>query len=399
MYRPGARAEGATGGPLDREEATHGPSYYGVSMLKPPVWKWEIATYFFLGGLSGGAYILARLAKRLGGRDFQDVARIGTYTAIAAALPCPALLIHDLGDRSRFHHMLRVWKPKSAMNLGTWVLTSYSPIAAAAAGCELLEHHDEKAAPAWQRALARRAERSLVLRAGQVKLNVIVGSIGVVADAVGVPLAFLLTTYTGVLLSNTATPVWAQNRWLSPMFAIGAMSTGASAISLVMELKKREGAPETRAERALEHFSTVAHVAEVGAFSGYLASMKPAVRKPFTRGTMKRHTAFTFAALALAEALKHVPATGRAKKVVRVAGHIASLASAFSMRWSVVYGAHESGNDAEAAREASRARDPERYAWLQNRKQVQPRERTERVADPDAISTIDPALKINPNHR
>src|SRR5258705_761240 len=28
------------------------PSYYDVSILKAPLWKWEIASYFFLGGVS-----------------------------------------------------------------------------------------------------------------------------------------------------------------------------------------------------------------------------------------------------------------------------------------------------------------------------------------------------------
>src|SRR6202000_1038149 len=96
-------------------------SYYDLSPLKPPVWKWQIAAYFFLGGMSAGALILARLAERFGGgKSFQQITRFGTYAAIAAAAPCPLFLIDDLGDKSRFHHMLRVWKPTSPMNLGTW---------------------------------------------------------------------------------------------------------------------------------------------------------------------------------------------------------------------------------------------------------------------------------------
>ncbi len=102
------------------------PSYYDIPMLKAPVWKWEIASYFFLGGLSAGAYILARMAERFGGEKFKDLTQAGTAIAAASVLPCPPLLIHDLGDPKRFHHMLRVWKPSSPMNLGTWVLTAYS---------------------------------------------------------------------------------------------------------------------------------------------------------------------------------------------------------------------------------------------------------------------------------
>ncbi len=398
MVRQPAQGMPPSGRPLDVHDPAKGPAYYDVSMLKPPVWKWQIATYFFLGGLSAGAFVLARLAERFGGEDFWEVTRWGTYTAIAAAAPCPILLIDDLGDKSRFHHMLRVWKPSSPMNLGTWVLTAITPIAAAAVR-EFFAHRDYlRALPAGGKArrLVRRGERAVRRRAPAGMLNVVSGSIGVIADVAGVPLAFLLATYTGVLLSNSATPVWTQNKWLSPLFAVGAMSTGASAIGLAMELSRTSGAPETRAERALRHFSTAAHVAEVAAFSGYLASLKGRVRHPFTRGTMKHHTLYTFVGLAVAETLKHLPASPGSSRLLKIAGHLAGLSSAYSVRWSVVYGAHESGNDAEAARMVSRAKSRERYGWL---KQAGSRERTAGVADPEAISTLDPNLGMNPRHR
>src|SRR5579884_3136588 len=73
-------------------------SYYDVSPLKPPVWKWQIANYFFFGGLSAGAYLIARTADRAGGEGHRAVTRAGTWLAVATLLPCPALLISDLGD-------------------------------------------------------------------------------------------------------------------------------------------------------------------------------------------------------------------------------------------------------------------------------------------------------------
>ncbi|HVX84828.1 MAG TPA: NrfD/PsrC family molybdoenzyme membrane anchor subunit [Phycisphaerae bacterium] len=399
MVRQPAQGMPPSGRPLDVHDPAKGPSYYDVSMLKPPVWKWQIATYFFLGGLSAGAFVLARIAERFGGEEFRQITRFGTYTAILAAAPCPLLLIDDLGDRSRFHHMLRVWKPSSPMNLGTWVLTAITPIAGAAALREFFRHRDHlRALPAASkvRRLVRRGERVLRRQAPPGMLNVVSGSIGVIADAAGVPLAFLLATYTGVLISNTATPVWTQNKWLSPLFAVGAMSTGATAIGLAMEMTRASGAPESRAERALRHFSTAAHVAEIAAFSGYLASLKGRIRHPFTRGTMKHHTLYTFAGLAVAETLKHWPASAGGGKLLKIAGHLASLSSAFSVRWSVVYAAHESGKDAEAARMVSRAKSPAQYGWLKGAERP---ERTAGIADPQAISTLDPALKINPRHR
>jgi len=46
-----------------------------------------------------------------------------------------AILVYDLGRPSRFHHMLRVFRPTSPMNMGVWILSSVSPSAIAAALC------------------------------------------------------------------------------------------------------------------------------------------------------------------------------------------------------------------------------------------------------------------------
>src|SRR4051794_26974191 len=102
------------------------PAYYDVSMLKPPVWEKPIGVYFFLGGLAAGAYLLARVAERAGGERYRPITRAGSAVALLGALPCAPLLIEDLGDPKRFHHMLRVFKPESPMNFGAWALTTFS---------------------------------------------------------------------------------------------------------------------------------------------------------------------------------------------------------------------------------------------------------------------------------
>src|SRR5438874_1146251 len=59
-----------------------GPTYYNVPLLKPPVWKWEVPVYFFLGGLSAGAHLLARAAERFGRGKHKDVTRAGELIAL-----------------------------------------------------------------------------------------------------------------------------------------------------------------------------------------------------------------------------------------------------------------------------------------------------------------------------
>ena len=90
------------------------------------MWTPEVGVYFFLGGLSSSAFSLARMADRFGRGQYRELTKGGTLIAALAALPCAPLLIVDLGDPKRFHHMLRVWKPSSPMNLGSWTLTAYT---------------------------------------------------------------------------------------------------------------------------------------------------------------------------------------------------------------------------------------------------------------------------------
>src|SRR5947209_8098727 len=78
--------------PLPTEQAPQpGPSYYDISLLKPPVWSGEVAGYFFLGGLSAGAYLVARMADRFGGAGYRPVAQAGTAVAALALVPCAPL--------------------------------------------------------------------------------------------------------------------------------------------------------------------------------------------------------------------------------------------------------------------------------------------------------------------
>ena len=96
-------------------------SYYGRPVLKPPVWKDDIAYYFFLGGLAAGCSLLGAGADQTG----RVALRRGTrLTALGALGAGSYYLIHDLGRPERFHHMLRVAKPTSPMSMGTWALAA-----------------------------------------------------------------------------------------------------------------------------------------------------------------------------------------------------------------------------------------------------------------------------------
>jgi hypothetical protein len=172
-------------------------SYYGRPVVKPPVWTWEIPTYFFTGGLSGASAVLAYAAERAGNRR---LARSAWMASLAGISVSPALLTSELGKPERFVNMLRVFKITSPMSVGSWLLTAAGAAIAPAAAYGVV---------GFPRA-GRHAQP--------------------VAAALGLPVA----TYTAVLMSNTAVPVWSEARWHLSISAAAraAASAGAAATML-----------------------------------------------------------------------------------------------------------------------------------------------------------------------
>src|SRR6266700_7494820 len=111
--------------PAPEQEALEA-TYYDYPVLKQPFWRWEIIWYFFLGGLAAGSYVIASIASLFGSKEDRVVVRTGYYLSLLALLPCPLLLIKDLGRPERFLNMLRTFKVSSPMSMGTWGLLSFS---------------------------------------------------------------------------------------------------------------------------------------------------------------------------------------------------------------------------------------------------------------------------------
>src|SRR4051812_40936790 len=102
--------------PKRREFASEaGVGYYGVPVIHKPHWKWLIIVYFFLGGISGASYVIASLSHLFGPNQDRRIVRAGRYLSFATLIPCPVLLILDLGRPGRFLNMLRIVKLRSPM--------------------------------------------------------------------------------------------------------------------------------------------------------------------------------------------------------------------------------------------------------------------------------------------
>jgi formate-dependent nitrite reductase membrane component NrfD len=192
-------------------------------MLKAPVWTWEVPLYFWAGGIASGAAFVALACDLSGDRRSARIARL---VSCGALIPCPPLLMLDLGRPERFYNMLRVFKPRSPMSMGAWALTLFGNLIGAAVGADLLGK--EKTARALGAATA-----------------VTGGYLG---------------SYTGVLLASTAVPVWARSRlFLGPIFVCTATATGAATVRLALDGLD----PEHPTRRALGQVQAAAMVAEL----------------------------------------------------------------------------------------------------------------------------------------
>jgi formate-dependent nitrite reductase membrane component NrfD len=186
--RGGRRKGGGRRGGRGRAEELMVPeaeftSYYGRQVVKPAPWGEDVPAYLFLGGLAAGSSLLGAGADLTGRPTLRRAGRLAALTAITLSL---LALVHDLGKPSRFLNMLRVVKPTSPMSVGTWILSAYGP-GVGVAGVAELAH---------------------LLPGG-------LGRIGRLLDLVARPAGFgsalvapAVASYTGVLLSDTATPAW-----------------------------------------------------------------------------------------------------------------------------------------------------------------------------------------------
>jgi hypothetical protein len=189
--------------------------YYGRPIIRPPPWTWEVPLYLFLGGLAGGSAVLA-FAGTLGGAE-PTLVRSALAIAVLGAVASALLLINDLGRPRRFLHMLRVFKWRSPMSVGAWLLTGFGALASAALLMEGWGTADGFAMGASATPSLLRAVLSWAMLGGASLLGA------------------LVATYTGVLLSVTVVPAWRAHAGLLPLhFGVAALGSAAAVLELLL---------------------------------------------------------------------------------------------------------------------------------------------------------------------
>ena len=186
---------------------------------QPPDWQWWIIFYFFIGGIAGGAFLIASILHLFGRPADRPLVRLGYYVAFAGAVISGVLLILDLHKPLRFWHML------FASNTGLPILKLWSPMSVGAWGLLLFGFF------AMLAALGAAADENRIRWTGARRFSR--SPLSFVIAAFGGLFGFFLAGYTGVLLAVTNRPVWADSPWLGVLFLVSAASTAGATLILL----------------------------------------------------------------------------------------------------------------------------------------------------------------------
>jgi protein NrfD len=226
---------------------------------RPPHWQWYIIFYFFIGGIAGGCFFLSALLQLFGRRGDRPIVRLGYYIAFIGAVISGILLVVDLDRPDRFWRMLiqsktgqpmfKYWSP---MSVGAWGLLLFGGFAFLAA----LGAAYEDGRLRWRLA-GRLAERPLST---------------IIAITGGV-MGFFLAGYTGVLLSVSNRPIWADSSWLGILYLL----SGASSAAALLILFSRR-IPAVADVDGLERFDKYVLVLELIALGIFVITLGSAAR-------------------------------------------------------------------------------------------------------------------------
>ncbi len=273
-------------------------SYYGRPVIKEPVWGAPaIPGYLFLGGLAGASSPLAAVAEFSGRPGLALAAKTTAAGAIGLSV---VALVQDLGRPTRFHHMLRVFKPTSPMSVGSWLLSAYGPAAGAAAACAIT---------------------GLLPAAGRV---------ATVAAAVTGP---AVAAYTAALLADTAVPAWHEAHRELPYLFVSSAATAAGGLGLLL-VRPEQAAPA-------RNLALIGATAELTAKSLLLQRLGE-VAEPYQSGRAGR--LMEAAEILTAAGLTAAAVGGRNRIIAALAGAALVASSAFT-RFGIFFAGRMSAGD------------------------------------------------------
>jgi formate-dependent nitrite reductase membrane component NrfD len=284
-----------------------GTTYYDLPVIKEPVWIWAVPAYFYLGGAAGAAAALGSAAQRRS--NLRGLVRKCRRIAFAGSLTGAGLLVLDLGRPERFLNMLRVFRPTSAMSMGSWLLATFNGLAGTAV---VFDGHG----------------------IGEVA--------GLVAGVAGAP----LTGYTGVLLSDTAVPLWQSARSTLPIVFVSSGVSAAASLLELTDLNERE-------RRVVWRFGLAGQAVELAAMTAMEreAHRVESVGRPLKEGLGGSLWKAAKILTGLSLLLSLVPQSSKRRKLSGVVGS----AGAIALRFSVFHAGKASARDPRATFDHQRA--------------------------------------------
>ncbi len=187
-------------------------------ITKLPNWEGATAWDVWFNNLSIGTFLAASVGALLSPASFAPLTRYTYPLALLLLIIDLLLLVSDLGDPLRFHHMLRVFKLSSPMSFGTWSLSAYGVLLGIASVVAVLS---------WplfagiQTALANAHVWNLIDGIGRVAA--VIASIPAVGGIL----------YKGVLFSVTSQPGWKDARWFGGYITNSAILLGCAVVLLL----------------------------------------------------------------------------------------------------------------------------------------------------------------------
>ncbi len=205
--------------------------YAAQTITKEPSWTILVGLDILLNNMSIGLFLVVTVAALLAPDAFRPLTVVAYPVALLLLVADLGLLVSDLGDPLRFHHMLRVFKPGAPMSVGTWSLTFYGACLALPALVGVLS---------WPIAAGVKALLPAAIWNGATMLASLLAVVGLLPALGGV-------LYKGVLFSTTSQPGWQRARWFGAYITNSAILLGCSiALAIAALLGRPEAAQSLR---------------------------------------------------------------------------------------------------------------------------------------------------------
>jgi formate-dependent nitrite reductase membrane component NrfD len=290
-------------------------TYYDRPVLQEPVWIWAVPAYFYVGGAAGAAAVLGAAAQATRHDGLRGLVRRCRWISAVGTTVGAVLLVADLGRPERFLNMLRVFRPTSAMSMGSWTLA-----AAGALGSGAALFSDRRGA-------ARAVGDASGLAAGAIGLS--------------------LSGYTAVLLSDTAVPLWRHARRSLPFLFVASAMTSAASILQAAELSDEE-------EKAVRVFDVLGGIAESAAIMAVERDVAGVTRVGDALQAGLGGSLWRLAKIGSTAGLvlSLLPGRGRARNLVSAA---VGTATGLGLKFAIFFAGKTSARDPRATFEPQRA--------------------------------------------